>query len=330
MNNKFLLIGMSILFVVILCSCSVDVNNFFSDDESKLSSDKTVFEIKENNDVKNNECDEKTDDTKEVSKNDDVKNNESTASSGSGENNINVDVVPVSSSNLSNTTCAWGFRRMKDEIQPEFSASYTKPLDEYEGIYVGNKDSRVIYLTFDEGYENGYTTTILDTLKEKDVEAVFFVTMPYVKQNPDLVRRMIDEGHIVGNHTVNHPSMPSVLDDEKLKKEVSVLHDYVLENFDYEMKYIRPPKGEYSERTVKLCKDIGYTHVLWSFAYDDWDVKKQDRLDYARKMIYNNLHNGCVMLLHAVSKDNDALLGEFIDTAHDRGFEFCSLDDFEY
>ena len=96
------------------------------------------------------------------------------------------------------------------------------------------------------------------------------------------------------------------------------------------MKYIRPPKGEYSERTVKLCKDIGYTHVLWSFAYDDWDVKKQDRLDYARKMIYNNLHNGCVMLLHAVSKDNDALLGEFIDTAHDRGFEFCSLDDFEY
>ena len=148
MNNKFLLIGMSILFVVILCSCSVDVNNFFSDDESKLS-DKTVFEIKENNDVKNNECDEKTDDTKEVSKNDDVKNNESSASSGSGESNINVDVVPVSSSNLSNTTCAWGFRRMKDEIQPEFSVSYTKPLDEYEGIYVGNKDSRVIYLTFD-------------------------------------------------------------------------------------------------------------------------------------------------------------------------------------
>lgn len=322
MNNKILLISMLILFAVILCSCNVDVNDLLSDDESKVSN-KTVFEIKENN-----EYNDELDDDKNVSKNDN--NNKDNVFEDSGDSDVNVDVIPVSSSNLSNTTCAWGFRRMKDEIQPEFSSSYTKYLDEYEGIYVGNKDSRVIYLTFDEGYENGYTSTILDTLKEKDVEAVFFVTMPYVKQNPELVRRMIDEGHIVGNHTVNHPSMPSVLDDEKLKKEVSVLHDYVLDNFDYEMKYIRPPKGEYSERTVKLCKDIGYTHVLWSFAYDDWDVKKQDRLDYARKMIYNNLHNGCVMLLHAVSKDNDALLGEFIDTARDRGFEFCSLDDFEY
>ena len=154
--------------------------------------------------------------------------------------------------------------------------------------------------------------------------------MPYVKQNADLVRRMIDEGHMVGNHTVNHPSMPEVNDDEKLKKEIMDLHDYVKENFDYEMTFLRPPKGEYSERTVKIALDLGYRTVLWSAAYDDWDVNKQGRLDYARKMIYNNLHNGCVMLLHAVSKDNTELLGEIIDEVRNKGYEFCSLEDFEY
>lgn len=222
--------------------------------------------------------------------------------------NIKTEMVEVSSSNLSNKTNAWGFVRKKDNIQPEFAAQYTKVLDAYEGIYVGNKEEKNIYLTFDEGYENGYTDDILDTLKEKEVTAVFFVTMPYVKQNADLVKRMIDEGHIVGNHTVNHPSMPEVTNDEKLKKEIMDLHDYVKENFNYEMTFLRPPKGEYSERTVKISLDLGYKTVLWSSAYDDWDVNKQGRLDYARKMILNNLHNGCVMLLHAVSKDNTELL----------------------
>ena len=132
--------------------------------------------------------------------------------------------------------------------------------------------------------------------------------MPYVKQNPDLVRRMIAEGHIVGNHTVNHPSMPEVTNDEKLKKEVMDLHDYVKENFNYEMHFLRPPKGEYSERTVKLCLDLGYRNVLWSSTYLDWDTSNQKGSDYAKKMIFDNFHNGSVMLLHAVSKDNAAVL----------------------
>lgn len=254
---------------------------------------------------------------------------QNTTDTESGE--VDVTVVPVVNTGLANTTYAWGFRRMKDAVQPEFTASYTKVLDDYEGIYVGNNEEKIIYLTFDEGYENGYTSAILDTLKEKEVTAIFFVTMPYVKQNPDLVKRMIDEGHIVGNHTVNHPSMPSVSDDKKLEEEVMKLHDYVKENFDgYEMSYLRPPKGEYSERTVKICKDLGYKTVLWSSAYDDWDTSKQDRLDYARKMILDYAHNGCVMLLHAVSKDNTALLGEVIDTLRGRGYEFKSLDEFKY
>lgn len=258
-------------------------------------------------------------------------NNENLLSIKSNQTNnfIKVETVETSATPLSNKKIAWGFRRMKDGVQPEFTASYIKPLDDYNGIYVGNKDKKIVYLTFDEGYENGYTSSILDTLAEKGVQATFFVTMPYVKKNKDLIQRMIDEGHIVGNHTVNHPSMPDIADDKKIEKEIVELHDYIKNNFNYEMDFFRPPKGEFSERTVKITKDLGYTTVLWSFAYDDWDVKKQDRLDYARKMIYNNLHNGAIILLHAVSKDNATLLGEIIDTIEEKGFEIKSLTEFE-
>ena len=134
---------------------------------------------------------------------------------------------------------------------------------------------------------------------------------------------------LYGNHTWNHYSMPEVTDDDKLIKEIMELHDYMVENYNYEMSYLRPPKGEYSERTVKMALDLGYKTVLWSSAYDDWDTSKQDRLDYARKMIYNNLHNGSVILLHAVSKDNANVLSEAIDEIRNRGYEFKSLDEFE-
>lgn len=238
--------------------------------------------------------------------------------------------VSINTSALDNKTYAWGFRRMKDGVQPEFTVSYANVLKKYEGIYVGNEEKKVVYLTFDEGYENGYTATILDTLKEKDVPATFFVTQPYVKKNQELVQRMIDEGHIVGNHTVNHPSMPSVTDDEKLKNEIMNLHNYVKENFGYDMSFLRPPKGEYSERTVAISKNLGYITVLWSQAYDDWDVNNQKGVDYAKKMILNNLHNGAVILLHAVSKDNTEVLGEVIDEIRNRGYEIRSLDEFSY
>ena len=324
--SKFIKILIVICILGLIVGCSMqkeelkldNTNNIISeenevvDNVDKKSGDEQNFES--SNETLNELTSEENTETEEVSKED-----------------ITVEVIPVSNANLSNTTYAWGFRRMKDNVQPEFTASYTKVLDDYEGIYVGNKDDKSIYLTFDEGYENGYTGAILDTLKEKEVTAVFFVTMPYVKQNSELVQRMIDEGHIVGNHTVNHPSMPSVTDDVKLEEEITKLHDYVKENFGgYEMTYLRPPKGEYSERTVKISKDLGYKTVLWSSAYDDWDTTKQDRLDYARKMIYNYTHNGCVMLLHAVSKDNTALLGEIIDTLRNEGYEFKSLDEFKY
>ena len=133
---------------------------------------------------------------------------------------------------------------------------------------------------------------------------------------------------LYGNHTVNHYSMPD-LDDYKLKEEISKLHTAVFEKFGYEMKYLRPPKGEFSQRTLQITESIGYTSVMWSFAYDDWDENKQNREEYARQKILNNLHNGEVILLHANSKDNVNILDEIIKKIKSNGYEFKSLNEFK-
>ena len=131
-----------------------------------------------------------------------------------------------------------------------------------------------------------------------------------------------------GNHTVNHKSMPDISDDE-IKEEVMKLHTTVYEKFGYEMKYIRPPKGEYSERTLSYTNTLGYKTVMWSFAYDDWDEKKQGRTEYGKEKILSNIHPGCVMLLHATSKDNAEILGDVIKEIKNMGYEFRSIDQFE-
>ena len=174
----------------------------------------------------------------------------------------------------------------------------------------------------------GYTPQILDTLKSNNVKAAFFITGHYLNTQSDLVKRMIDEGHIVGNHTVNHPSMPDLTND-KLKEEITKLHMAVFEKFNYEMKYLRPPKGEFSQRSLELTKSLGYTTVMWSFAYDDWDENKQGREEYAKTKILSNTHNGAVILLHANSKDNANILDEVIKEIQKQGYEFKTLDEFK-
>lgn len=139
---------------------------------------------------------------------------------------------------------------------------------------------------------------------------------------------MIEEGHIVGNHTVNHKCMPN-LSDEEIKNEIMNLHNAVFEKFGYEMKYFRPPKGEFSQRVVKLAKDLGYTTVMWSSAYDDWDKEKQNREEYGKKKIIENIHNGCVLLLHSTSKDNSNILSDVITEINRMGYEFKSIDEFK-
>ena len=193
---------------------------------------------------------------------------------------------------------------------------------------MGNPEKKYIYLTFDAGYEAGYTEGILKVLKENDVSAAFFITAHYVNTAPELVKKMIQNGNIVGNHTVNHANLPA-LSDEKIKEEIMKLHNSIYDVTGYEMTYFRPPKGEFSERTASIVESLGYTSVMWSNAYDDWDKNKQGRSDYGKKKVLDNLHNGAIILLHSTSEDNLTMLDSMIKEAKAMGYEFKSLDEFE-
>ena len=235
--------------------------------------------------------------------------------------------VQTSTQSVSNKKIGWGIKRNNNHEQPDVGKENRNILEESKGICLGNSEDKTIYLTFDEGYEAGYTSRILDILKENDVKATFFLTAHYVNTQEELVQRMIDEGHIIGNHTVNHKSMPD-LSEEEIKKEVMDLHQVIYEKFNYEMKYIRPPKGEFSQRTLQLTNSLGYTTVMWSFAYEDWNEDKQPDEEKSKQKILDNLHNGEIMLLHGNSKTNIDILDSVIKEAKNMGYTFKSLDEF--
>ncbi len=230
---------------------------------------------------------------------------------------------------LPNDNNGWGFVKKKNAF-PEFTKGQRDMMAKYNCIYEGNANEKNLYLTFDEGYENGFTAQILDTLKEKGVPATFFITGPYLEKNGDLIRRMVDEGHIVGNHSVNHPNMPSKGTKAAMQEEILNLDRRFFELYGEHMTYFRPPEGAYSERSLAATNDLGYKTVLWSFAYKDWETDNQKGADYAFESVMPYLHNGCVILLHAVSKDNTEALGRIIDAAREAGYTFKSLDEFAY
>lgn len=227
---------------------------------------------------------------------------------------------------LPNDKSGWGFKKLAAD-RPELTEKQISDMEKYGCIYLDGENGKSIYLTFDEGYENGYTAQILDTLKEQGVHAAFFVTGPYLKEQGALVERMVSEGHIVGNHTVNHPSMPD-LGDEKARAEITALNDAFFEKFGVNMKYFRPPMGEYSERTLKIANDLGMRNVFWSFAYRDWEKGNQKGAAHAYGEVVKYLHPGCVMLLHAVSKDNADALADIIKYARSTGYVFKTLDEY--
>ncbi|MBQ9747818.1 MAG: polysaccharide deacetylase family protein [Clostridia bacterium] len=222
---------------------------------------------------------------------------------------------------LDNTLRGWGPGTQCDDRNRPFGAlSAQNAYGKYGSVYI--KDDDKIYLTFDEGYENGYTAEILDVLKAKNVKAVFFITMPYAKSEPALVQRMIDEGHIVGNHSTAHLSFPGMTLEDAYN-DIRALHDYVLANFDYEMKLFRFPMGESSDRTQALLQELGYTPVFWSFAYRDWETDNQPAHDEAFAKITGCAHPGAVYLLHAVSETNTKLLPSVIDYFRGQGYELA-------
>lgn len=188
-------------------------------------------------------------------------------------------------------------------------------------------EEKVLYLTFDCGYENGYTSKILDVLKEKNVNAAFFCTLPQVKENPDLIRRMIDEGHIVGNHSTTHPSFAEI-STEQMQSEVKEMETYLKSEYNYSEPYFRFPKGEYNEIALNELNEMGYACVFWSLAYADWDLNNQKGNEYAYNTVISRLHPGAVILLHSVSPDNANALSDIIDEAQRQGYKFLSLRDY--
>ncbi len=236
----------------------------------------------------------------------------------------------VDLSSLDNTLIGYGQGvNLDSENRPLGAIDFNEKYSKYNAISMAktdnnNKDKKTIYLTFDQGYENGYTAKILDTLKKKKVKATFFILQDYAEKNPELVKRMIDEGHTVGNHSVSHPSMPEI-SVEEAKQEIMGLHNYVKEKFGYEMTEFRPPKGEFSERTLQLANECGYKTVMWSFAYADWDVDNQPDKAEALEKVTNAKHNGAIYLLHSVSKTNAEILGDVIDNLKKDGYTFKSF-----
>lgn len=185
-----------------------------------------------------------------------------------------------------------------------------------------------VYLTFDCGYEyNNLTASILDALKEKNVKAAFFCTLSYIKQNPNLVWRMINEGHIVGNHSATHPVFPTIT-RTKMAKEIYEVHKYLQQNFGYTPKYFRFPTGAYSHSSLELVTSVGYKSIFWSFAYKDWETANQPDINYAFEKIKGGFYNGSVLLLHAVSQTNTTLLPQIIDYGISQGYNFATLDDY--
>lgn len=198
------------------------------------------------------------------------------------------------------------------------AVSFNDRYREYNA-YAMTPDKRRIIITFDQGYENGYTADILDTLKEKNVRAIFFLTGDYAKKESALVKRMIEEGHVLGNHGMTHASLPK-LSCEEAKQEIMTLHDYVLDEYGYEMQYFRFPCGEYSEDSLALVSEAGYKTLFWSYAYVDWQTDSQPDPVSALKGLKNSAHGGEILLLHSVSKTNAQILGSAIDEFRSAGF----------
>lgn len=232
--------------------------------------------------------------------------------------------------NLSSKKIAHSYGVAKNGVANEISINAQKFFEEnnFNAFCLDTKSNdKVLYLTFDCGYENGYTSKILDVLKEKKVNAAFFCTLPQVKENPELIERMINEGHIVGNHSVTHPSFAEI-STSQIETEIKGMETYLKENFNYCEPYFRFPMGEYSEVALDKVGSLGYTSVFWSLAYADWDLNSQKGAEYAHETVMSRIHSGAVILLHSVSPDNANALADIIDSARAQGYEFKSLRDY--
>lgn len=243
--------------------------------------------------------------------------------SGSSSTQERVIVENTDYNSIDNTPYAWWFKRNdnheKSGCQEDFS------ITEYQAYYTVPVSKERIYITFDCGYENGYTADILDTLKEEQVTAAFFVTQTYIRDNIELTKRMKEEGHLVCNHTVTHPSMQNKSVEEQ-RNELLTCEHYMKEATGYEMDlFFRPPKGEYSKRVLQVAKDLGYTTIFWSMAYLDYDINNQPTSEHVVEHFSKYYHPGAIPLLHNVSIANRDALKQVIKNLKQEGYSFGTL-----
>lgn len=223
----------------------------------------------------------------------------------------------------------WGLS-FQEEGQPPVANATKEELKQYDAYYAGNTDEKVIYLTFDAGFENGNTPAILDALKKHNVPATFFVVGTFISSNPELVKRMAEEGHTVGNHTYHHPDMSQISTKEAFQKELGDVEEEYKKITGTEMtKYYRPPQGKYSESNLQMAKDMGYKTFFWSLAYVDWYENDQPTKDEAFEKLLGRIHPGAIVLLHSTSKTNGEILDELLTKWEEMGYTFKPLSEIQ-
>ncbi|WP_124223086.1 delta-lactam-biosynthetic de-N-acetylase [Aquisalibacillus elongatus] len=220
----------------------------------------------------------------------------------------------------------YGYKKKYNEQPPDLGF-YAPLIEKYNGFYMGDSDEKKVYLTFDNGYEEGYTSTVLDVLKEKQVPATFFLTGHYVDDEAELVKRMVDEGHIIGNHSNKHLDYTKA-SESQMKKDLEDLDNKIKKftNQDY-VQFFRPAEGRFNEKSLKVTDELGYVNVFWTVAIVDWH---SDRRQGWQKVLDNTIeqvHPGAIILLHTVSEDNADMITHLIDELRKRGYEFGSLED---
>ena len=231
-------------------------------------------------------------------------------------------VIPTSSTSESN----WGLS-FQEEGKPPVANTTAEELKQFDAYYMQNTEEKNIYLTFDCAYENRKTAPILDALKKHNAPATFFIVGNFLSTSPDLVRRMTEEGHTVGNHTFHHPDMSKISSIDAFSKELKDLEDLYKETTGKEMvKYYRPPQGKYSESNLKMAQDLGYQTFFWSLAYVDWYQDKQPSSEEAFQKLLGRIHPGAIVLLHSTSSTNAAILDELLSKWEEMGYQFQSLE----
>lgn len=224
-------------------------------------------------------------------------------------------------------TGSWGIS-FQTQGQPPVGNTSQAVLEQYDAAYVGDSGEKVLYLTFDAGYENGFTAGMLDVLREHQVPAAFFLVGSYLERNPDLVCRMVQEGHTVGNHTWSHPDMAQIGEQAAFARELELVEEKYREITGRDMeKYYRPPQGTYSEDNLTMAKELGYRTVFWSLAYVDWNNDAQPTAQEAFSKLLPRTHNGAVVLLHATSQTNAAILDELLTRWKAEGYRFAPISE---